>query len=140
MIDKLRNYASRKASLEFTAKELERLNAEMTRIQSSMKDEAPVSGGTNHTEDRLVNLIMKKCEIEAIRKETEAWVLNLERALAALDADERHIIEVMCIEQIRGAVEQLCNDFGEVDERTIYRRRNRALRHLTVLYYGALER
>ena len=42
MIDKLRNYASRKASLEFTARELERLNAEMTRIQTSVKDEAPV--------------------------------------------------------------------------------------------------
>lgn len=140
MIDKLRNYASRKASLEFTAKELERLNAEMTRIQSSMKDEAPVSGGENHAEDRLVNLIMKKCEIEAIRKETEAWVLNLERALNTLADDERHIIEVMCIDQVRGAAEQLCVEFGEVDERTIYRRRNRALRHLTVMYYGALER
>lgn len=140
MIDKLRNYQSRRASLEFTAKELERLDAEMTRIQSSMKDTAPVSGGENHTEDRLVNLIMKKMEIESIRRETEAWVLNLERALAALDEDERHIITVMCIESVRGAVEQLCNEFGEVDERTIYRKRNRALRHLTILYYGAIER
>ena len=140
MIDKLRNYASRKASLEFTARELERIDAEMTRIQSSMKDEAPVSGSENHAEDRLVNLIMKKCEIEAIRRETEAWVLNLERALAALDADERHIIEVMCIEQVRGAAEQLCDELGIFETSTIYRKRNRALRHLTILFYGGVER
>lgn len=140
MIDKLRNYAARKASLDFTAKELERIDAEMTRINSATKEDAPVSGGENHAEDRLVNLIMSKMEIEAIRKETEAWVLNLDRALNALDKDERRIIDVMCINGIRGAAAQLCGEFGEVDERTIYRRRNSALRHLTILYYGAIER
>ena len=82
--------------------------------------------------------IEKLCE--RVDEDLKPQVVTLARAVAALDEDERHIIEVMCIESVRGAVEQLCNEFGEVDERTIYRRRNRALRHLTVMYYGAVER
>lgn len=140
MIDKLRNYAARKASLDFTAKELERIDAEMTRINSATKEDAPVSGGENHAEDRLVNLIMSKMEIEAIRKETEAWVLNLDRAFRTLDEDEQHILDLMYIHPVRGAAEQLREEYGVYEESTIYRRRNRAIRRLTYLYYGVLER
>ena len=140
MIEKLRNYSARKASLDFTAKELERINAEMTRIGSSLKDTTPVSGGENHTEDRMASLITEKMELEAIRRETESWVQNLERALNTLDIDDRHIVDAMYINPVRGAAEQLCSEYGLYEESSIYRRRNRVLRRLTFLFYGAVER
>lgn len=140
MIENLRNFAAKKASLDYTATELKRLNAEMTRIQSATKDGTPVSGGTNHREDRLVNLIMAKMEIEAIRKETEAWVLNLERALSTLDDEDYRILDVLYIHPVHHGVEKLCDELGCAEESTIYRRKNRLLRRLTLLFYGVIER
>lgn len=129
----------RKKSLEFTKRELERINAEMTRIQSATKDGTPVSGGTNHREDRLVNLIMAKMDIEAIRKETDAWLFNMDKALAELDADEYRILDAMYIHPIHNAVDKLAMEFYE-DRATVYRRKDRAIRRLTYLFYGVLER
>ena len=140
MTEKLRNYAAKKKSLDFTARELERINAEMTRINSATKDGTPVSGGTNHREDRIVNLIMAKQEILDIRKETESWVYNLETALGAMEDEEYHILDVMYINPVRGGVDMLCNELGCEEPSTVYRKKNRALKHLTMYYYGVLER
>lgn len=140
MIDRLRSYSARKKSIENITSEIERINAEMTRIQSSVKDEPPVSGGENHTEDRLVNLIMAKMEYEAIRAETESWVADMDKAIEELTDGERHIVELLYLHPVPGAYEQLCNDFDICDRATIYRRRNRILRHLTLTFYGVTER
>ncbi len=139
MAERLRNYSARKKSLDFTKRELARINAEMTHIQGALKDGTPVSGGTNQREERLVNLIMAKMDIEAIRKETSAWLFNMEKAIAELDEDEHHILDMMYINPTHNAVDKLCMEYFE-DKSTIYRRKDRALRHLTYLFYGVLER
>ncbi len=139
MAERLRNYGLRKKSLDFTKRELERINAEMTRIQSATKDGTPVSGGTNHREDRLVNLIMAKVEVEAVRKETSSWLYNMDKALSELDADERHILDVVYVSPVNNAIDQLSREFG-VDKSTVHRKKERALRNLTLMFYGIVER
>ena len=139
MAERLRNYGLRKKSLDFTKRELERINAEMTRIQSATKDGTPVSGGTNHREDRLVNLIMAKVEVEAVRKETSSWLYNMDKALSELDADERHILDVVYVSPVNNAIDQLSREFG-FDKSTVHRKKERALRNLTLMFYGIVER
>ncbi len=140
MIDRLRTFASRKQSLDYLSRELERIDSEMTRIGSALKDTTPVSGGENKSEERLVNLIMQKAELEQIRNETESWLFDMQKALSELNEDDYHIIDVLYLQQLPGAYDKLCEDFGLFDRTTIYRRRNRIIRHLTLTFYGVTER
>lgn len=140
MVDRLRIYAARKKSLDFTAQEIRRIDSMMTSIQSATKDGTPVSGGTNQREDRLINCIMEKVELENLRKDTEAWIKNMDKALSTLETDDYRILDVLYIHPVIGGIEKLCSYFGTVDPSTIYRRKNRIIRQLTYIFYGAVER
>ena len=139
MIERLKTLEARKASLEFTARELDRINSEMTRIQSALKDTTPVSGGESKSEDRLVGLIMAKMELEQIRRETDSYVTDMEKALNSLESEDFYVLDVMFIHKRPDALDQLATSLG-VDKSTVHRKKDRAIRNLTRLFYGVLER
>lgn len=139
MIEKLRIYADKKESIRNTAEEIQRLESEITSIRSATKDGTPVSGGTNHREDRLVNNIVARQEIASTRRQTIAWVQGMDAALSKLDQEDYHIIDVLYIHPVRGGIDQLCEEFCVAEPTTIYRRKNKIIRRLTFLLYGIPE-
>ena len=105
--DDLRSYSARKASIQNTSDELERLQAELYGIKSAMTDGTPVSGGTNRREDRLLNLIVKKGKLEGAQKCTRDWVRIMDRALAELSTEEFELLDKLYIHGAKGSADRL---------------------------------
>ena len=59
-------------------------------------------------------------------------------SLAALDAEERHILERFYMHRAGGHVERLCEEL-HLEKSQIYERKDRALRHFTLALYGVAE-
>ena len=73
----------------------------------------------------------KPKDINALDDDTAA-------ALAVLDEEERHILDRFYIHRANGNVERLCDEL-HVEVATVYRRRDKALRHFTLALYGVVE-
>lgn len=136
--DKLRVHQARKDSLTSIADEIKRLADEVTGIRSATTDGTPVSGGNSTREDRLVNNIAKRQELQRTHKITRSLVRQVETALAALDDDERLVLDRMFINRSKGNVDRLCEEL-RVEKAQVYRRKDSALRHFTIALYGITE-
>lgn len=136
--DKLKCYEAKRTSLERAQAELRRLEDDMTRIRSAATDGTPVSGGTSTREDVIVNNIARREELKLAMKEARAWVKIVDSGLAVLDEEERHILDRFYIHRANGNVERLCDEL-HVEVATVYRRRDKALRHFTLALYGVVE-
>jgi len=136
--DKLRVYQARKDSLASIAEEIKRLTDEATSIRSATTDGTPVSGGSSTREDRLVNSIAKRQELQLTYKITRSLVKQVDTALAALDEEEQLVLDRFYIHRAKGNVQRLCDELC-VEQSSAYRRRDSALRHFTIALYGMVE-
>ena len=136
--DKLKCYEAKRTSLERAREEVRRLEDDMTRIHSATTDGTPVSGGTSTREDAMVNNIARREELKVAMREAAAWVKIVDGGLAVLDEEERHILDRFYIHRAKGNVERLCDEL-HVEIATVYRRRDKALRHFTLALYGVVE-
>ena len=71
---------------------------------------------------------------------TQIDIERIEAALDCLDETERHIVDTMYIHRQRGAIERLREELGLEDERSVYKRAERALKKLTYALYGREEK
>lgn len=60
--------------------------------------------------------------------------------MTALNPDERHILDLMYIDRQRNAVSRLCEELHLEDERSVYKRVDKALRKVVIAMYGAEEK
>lgn len=111
--EKLRLYASRKQA-----------------IASMEREMALDEGGL----DGLVRLR----ELQNQRDRAAIQVELVEFALEALDVQERQILDRLYIHPVKNGVDWLCQELG-CEVASVYRRRDKALRHFTVAMYGFLE-
>ena len=135
--DDLRSYSARKASIQNVAEELERLEAEFTGIKSATSDGTPVSGGTNHREDRLLNNIVKRGKLTGVQKSTIDWVRIMDRALRELSAEEFGLLDKLYIHGSKGSADRLAEELG-IEIRTVWYQARKALAHLAYAMYGQL--
>ena len=136
--DKLKCYEAKRTSMERAREEVRRLEDDMTRIRSATTDGTPVSGGTSTREDAMVNNIARREELKVAMREASAWVKIVDGGLAVLDEEERHILDRFYIHRAKGNVDRLCDEL-HVEIATVYRRRDKALRHFTLALYGVVE-
>lgn len=137
-IDKLKNYEAHREALENIPKEIKRLESAYAGIRSATTDGTPVSGGGNTREDSTLSNIVHRDELKRRLREARLWVAQVDKALAALEDDERQVLDKFFIHRIKGAVEDLCERLG-VERATVYRRRDSALRRFTIALYGVTE-
>lgn len=138
-IDKLKDYTAQKASLQNLPEEISRLESEARSIKSATSDGTPVKGGGSGREDRLLSNIVKRGELAMLLDRAKVAVGTTDRGLAVLNADERHILDLMYIVREKGAVGRLMDEYGLQEESSLYKRVNKALIHFTVAMYGATE-
>ncbi len=137
-IEKLKKYEKMKAALENIQAEIHRLELERTSIRSAMADGAPVRGGGNRREDRLLTNIVMREELDRQLARTREWVEMTDRGLACLDDEERLVLDRIYIHGHRGAVSQLMEELG-LEKSQIYVRKENAIRHFTIALYGGVE-
>ena len=135
-IDKLKNYEAHREALENIPKEIKRLESAYAGIRSATTDGTPVSGGGNTREDSMLSNIVHRDELKRRLKEARLWVVD--KALAVLDDEERLVLDRFYIHRAKGNVGELCERLN-VEQATVYRKRDSALRRFTIALYGVTE-
>lgn len=135
LIEKLKDYSAQKNAIESIPMEIERLELERTRIQSSLKEFSPVQGGSSR-EDMLLSNIVHREELKILLREAKLEVKRMDAGLAVLTEEERILLERFYIYPQRGVTNRICEEWN-IDERSVRRRKIRALKHLTEAMYHA---
>lgn len=137
-IDKLRDYEAHKKALDNIPLELERLGAAYTGIRAARVDGTPRAGSSgNRREDAMLSNIVHRDELKRRLKEARLWVAQVDKALSVLDDEERLVLDRFYIHRAKGAIEDLCGRL-HVEQATVYRKRDSALRRFTLALYGPL--
>lgn len=137
--DKLRDYTAQLNAVETLPDELRRLESEYISIRAANTDATPVQGGGTTQEDRALSNIVRRYEVAALLERAQLAVKFVDRAMEQLDDEERLVIDKMFIHRQRGAVTRLCDELHLEDERSVYKRLDKALKRLTIAMYGATE-
>lgn len=137
-IEKLRRYDAMQQAVVNIPEEIQRLEIAATSIRGSRMDKIPVKEGGNGREEAMLNNIMYRQELEWSLQQAQSWIKSVDRALSALNPEEKLVIHRLYIYPARGNVERLCSTLG-VEQSTVYRKRDKALRKFTLALYGFTE-
>ena len=137
-IEKLKDYGAKRQALESIPLEIAQVESNMTSIRSSRVDGTPVKGGGSGYEDRMLNCLAQKEELQRILERAQMWVEEVDGALDVLSPDDRKVLEYLLIYPTKDGLDRLCDELF-VDSRQIYRKREKALRKFTIALYGVTE-
>lgn len=137
-MDKLRQYEARKNALKSILLEIEQLRVSRTGIRSASSDAMTVRGGGNGREDMLLSSIVKEEELERALRAAQIDVEMADGGLECLDNEERLILDRFYIHPEKGAADRLAGELN-LDTKTVYKRKDAALRHFTISLYGVTE-
>lgn len=133
--EKLRRYDAMRLATVNIPEEMERLEIDARSIRAARTDGTPVKGGGNRREEAMLNNIVHRQELAWTLQQAQSWLKTTDRALTALNNEEKLILHRLYIYPERGSLERLCKELG-VESSSIYRRRDKALHHFTLAYYG----
>ena len=137
-IDKLKNYEARREALENIPKEIKRLESAYTGLRSASTENAPVSGGGGTREDCVLSNIVLRDELKRRLKEARLWTAQVDKALAVLGEEEKLVLDRFYIHRAKGNAGELCERLN-VEQATVYRKRDSALRRFTIALYGVTD-
>lgn len=136
--DKLRNYAAWQNAMKRTKAEIRRLESDFVSIRSANVDSTTVQGGGNTREEAVCSNIAQRQELGILLEQTARKVAEVKATLELLQPEERDILEKMVIYYRKGNVEKVCAEM-HMDRSTAYRKRDKAMRHFGMAFYGAIE-
>lgn len=133
--EKLQSYPTRRASVQSLKNELRRLEYEAEGLKSPTLRAESVRQSPSARDDRIVNNLVQRKELERRLRETELWLGTVDGALSALTEQERLVLRRMYMEPGRGNLDKLCEEL-ELEKSMVYRRREGALERFTSALYG----
>lgn len=136
-MEKLRQYCARQTAMQAIPDDIAALEAEAEGLRGMRMDGMHVKGG-GAREDMLINNIVKREELKLAMDQANRWVSRVDRGLAALDEDERLVLQMLYIVPAKGNIERLCEQLC-MEQASIYRKRDKALRRFTLVMYGCME-
>lgn len=136
--DKLRRYDAMKQAMVNIPEEIRRLEAEAYSLRGKTIDQAPVKERGCRPEDVLLSNLVHRQELGLALKQAGDWLQIVDRALAALTPEEKLVLHRLYIYPERGSLDRLCTDL-QVEQSSIYRKRDKALRKFTYALYGICE-
>ena len=136
--EKLSQYEARRQSLESIPAEIHRLELDYTSLRSSAADAIPSHGNGSRREDAMLTNIVRREELARQLESARAWVALTDGGLAALNEEDRLVLDRFYVHRRKGACEMLCEELDR-EKAQVYRRRERALRRFTLALYGGLE-
>ena len=137
-IECLKDYNAKSISVHNLQDEIAELTAKKNGIRSATGDGTPVKGGGNGREDALINSMVRLERLQTNLREVKRWVARMERGLSSLTEEERKLLTRFYITPEKGAAERLATDLN-IDIKTVYHRKDRALRKFTIAMYGCME-
>ena len=138
-IEKLKEYESKKTAIDNLTEQIELLEAKFTAIKSAATDSTPIKGGeTNKREEMLINNITTREELINNREIIKHEIAMTEKGLAALSETELKILDYFYINRPKGYIERLCDELY-ISKTELYRQKDNALKHFTMVCYGIIE-
>lgn len=138
-IDRLKEYPAKKTALQNVPDRIAQLESSAHSIRSATSDATPVQGGGCTREDVLLSNIVEREELRANLFRAKKDCQIVERGLAVLDDAERYILDQMYMNRTKGCLERLQDEYGLDDQRSVYKRADKALLRFTVAAYGVTE-
>lgn len=136
-VEKLKNYAAMRSSLETIPQELKQLELDAQKIRTS--DPSRIcTRGTGTAEDALLSNFVRQQELENALEQAKCWVQGVEKALQTLSREEHLVLEKLYLYPKLNAVDGLC-ELLCTEKSSVYRRREQALRRFTTALYGRIE-
>lgn len=136
-IEKLRQYKVKQAALQEIPQDIQMLETAVQSAHGARTDKIVVKN-SGSGEDALINNIVHREELAIALEQTQKWVCRMDKGLEALDEEEKIILEMLFIRPVKGNVDRLC-ELLCVEQASVYRRRDKALRRFTLALYGCLE-
>lgn len=133
--EKLQRYDAMRLATINIPQELERLELDAQSIRAARTDSPAVNGGGNRREEALLNNLIHRQELAWTLQQAQMWLQATDRALTALTNEEKAILHRLYIYPEKGGLERLCKEL-EMESSSIYRRRDKALKHFTLAFYG----
>lgn len=137
-MDKLRQYDAMRLAVMNIPQEVKRLEAAATAIRGARMDGNAVQSGVSRREEAILDNMMSRQELLWRLEQAENWLSCMDRALSALSGEEKLVLQRFYISPEKGSVERLCSELG-LESSSVYRKRDKALRHFTVALYGSAE-
>lgn len=138
-IEKLKEYTARKNAIMSIPEEIKRLEEDAHRIRAASTDATPVQGGGIAREDMLLSNIVHREELQRRLSDAQRWVKIVDDGLAVLSDEDRLVLDRFYIHPMRGNVDRLRDELGLEDERSVYKRKDKALRRFTLSLYGTCD-
>lgn len=135
-INELSELQAKYAALRNIPQQIVELETSRVSIKSSLADSSGARGGSSREDALLNNLVMQQ-ELEEALKSTKKDIERVDRALHSLTEDNQKILDYFFVSPRKGAVSMLAEELG-IEEKTVYNRRNTALRMFTMAMYGNL--
>ena len=137
-IEKLEQYDARKQSLRSIPAEIDRLESCARQIRGAQTDGVTVKSSGSGREDMLLNNIIQREELNWSLEQAQKWVGLVESGLSVLSEEDRLILDRFYIQSEKGAADRLAGDLC-LDVKTVYRRKDAALRRFTIALWGCVE-
>ncbi len=134
-VEKLRKYDAMCRSLRNIPLEVKRLEVDARAIRGARTDGTPVKGGGSGREDALINNIAHRQELTWALEQAKYWVDITRRGLETLTPEEKLVLQRFYLTPEQGSVQRLCMELG-VEQSSIYRKRDKALRKFALALYG----
>ena len=117
--------------------EIERLEIDARAIRAADLDRPAVKRSRGR-DDAMLNNIVHRQELSWNLEQAKIWVDMVQDALGVLNPEEKLVLSRLYIYPEKGSLERLCQELG-VEQSSIYRKRERALRRFTQALYGFTE-
>ena len=134
-MEKLRKYDPMCRSLQNIPLEVKRLEVDARAIRGARTDGTPVKGGGSGREDALINNIAHRQELTWALEQAKYWGDITRRGLETLTPEEKLVLQRFYLTPEQGSVQRLCMELG-VEQSSIYRKRDKALRKFALALYG----
>jgi hypothetical protein len=137
-MDRLRQYDAMRLATMNIPQEIKRLEADSVALRGVRTDHTAVLSGNSRREEAILDNMMSRQELRWRLEQAESWLSCTDRALDALSGEEKLVLQRFYISPEKGSVERLCSELG-LESSSVYRKRDKALRHFTVALYGSVE-
>lgn len=137
-IENLKDYSAKKASIQNLTDEIMELTAKRGSIRSATADGIAVKGGGSGREDAMINNMVRLDKLQENLHDTEQFIARMDRGLDFLELDENELLVRFYIEPEKHVAEHFADELG-IDVKTVYHRKDRALRKFTIAMYGCIE-
>ena len=137
-MEKLRRFDPMCRAVHNLPLEIRRLQIAASSLKGARTDAPVTSGDVGRREELLMENLVHRQELQQRLEQARCWLDMTQRALESLEPAEQLILQRLYIRPEKDALTRLRQELG-VEQSTVYRRRDEALRRFTLALYGTVD-